>query len=408
MAELAQRIERIRDHIQPPWSAERSAQIQAGLARRRRRARVTRTTTLVAALLLVLWVGAALLRPPPALTPAAGSLRFADGSTAVLLERSTTLRPLDAQAGRLSVALVRGAARFRVVPDRRRVFRVEAGAVSVEVLGTQFTVTRRSDRSDIAVEEGRVRVRWASGEALLGAGQRGTFPPAEPTPGAAPHRSDEPPIVVSASAAAPPRPEAAPASADAETPRTDAEPPRSDAEPPRPEAPRAPAVSAAPPLRRRPAPAPEPPRWQDLAQEGDYDRAFGALRAAPAPRDEPQELLLAADVARLSHHPDQAVAPLARILAHHRDDPRAALAAFTLGRLYLDELGQPRPAAAAFQTVQELDPEGPLCQDALTREVEAWSRAGDAVLARQRALLYLQRYPTGPRLRAVRRHGGLD
>ena len=103
----------------------------------------------------------------------------------------------------------------------------------------------------------------------------------------------------------------------------------------------------------------------------------------------------------------EAVAPLSRLLREHAADPRAPLAAFTLGRVLLDELGRPREAAQSFLRVQELDPSGPLSQDALAREVEAWSRAGEGSSARARALQYVQKYPTGRRLRSVRHFGEL-
>jgi transmembrane sensor len=168
------------------------------------------------------------------------------------------------------------------------------------------------------------------------------------------------------------------------------------------------------------APPPtEPDSWQALAHEGQFEQAYSlaygppataAHRAPPLLREReagPGELLLLADVARLSHHPADAVAPLSRLLREHPADPRAPLAAFTLGRVLLDELGRPREAAQSFLRAQELDPAGPLSQDALAREVEAWSRAGEGASARARALQYLQKYPAGRRLRSVRHFGEL-
>jgi transmembrane sensor len=171
----------------------------------------------------------------------------------------------------------------------------------------------------------------------------------------------------------------------------------------------------APQRQARPRPAPEPPAarprssWRDLAQEGQFERAYGALHEAGAEvTEDPEDLLLRADVARLSHHPAEALGPLTRFLARYADDPRAPLAAFTLGRVLLDDLGRPRDAAAAFRRAQELAPAGEMAQDALAREVEAWSRAGDEGAARERATAYLARYPQGRRLRSVRRFGGLE
>ena len=125
-------------------------------------------------------------------------------------------------------------------------------------------------------------------------------------------------------------------------------------------------------------------------------------------RDDAQELLLQADVARLSGHPDQAFAPLRRLLARHATDAQAPLAAFTLGRVLLDELKRPRDAAQAFAQVYRLAPNGALSQDALAREVEAWSRAGESALAHERALRYVQSYPQGRKVNAVRHYGGIE
>jgi len=254
------------------------------------------------------------------------------------------------------VEIARGGARFVVSRNPQRVFRVEAGDVAVEVLGTRFSVYREAGRARVDVEEGRVLVRWAGGSSERRSGESGLFPPERLPPAKATNGSLEVPRRAQRSVGAP------------------------------------------------------APTWRDLAQEGDFDKAYEALarRGAPTVRDEPAELLLAADVARLSHHSGEAVAPLERLLTDHAADPRAPLAAFTLGRVLLEELGQPLQAARAFARAERLAPDGPLAQDAIAREVEAWSRAGDAFAARTRAEEYVKRYPDGRRLRAVRRFGGLE
>ena len=75
--------------------------------------------------------------------------------------------------------------------------------------------------------------------------------------------------------------------------------------------------------------------------------------------------------------------------------------------MLLDELGRPREAAESFQHAQQLDPTGPLAQDALAREVEAWSRAGEPARARACAQQYLKSYPSGRRTNSVRHFGEL-
>jgi transmembrane sensor len=121
-----------------------------------------------------------------------------------------------------------------------------------------------------------------------------------------------------------------------------------------------------------------------------------------------EALLVAADAARLRGHADEGAALLRQFLRDHRGDARAPLAAFTLGRVLLIELGQPRQAAAAFAQVRTLAPRGPFAEDALAREAEAWKSAGDAAQSRVRAQEYLRLYPGGLRAEAMRSLGGLE
>jgi len=299
-------------------------------------------------------------------------LRLGDGSTVTALDRASVVRQTTPEPGRVVLELVRGGARFEVAHNPRRSFRVEAGDVAIEVVGTRFVVEREDERVRVTVERGRLRVRSrASGASVeLAEGESAWFPSQSPAP--PPARA-----VAPVPAPAPPPPASAPVPAPAPAP----------------------------------APAPRHPRtWGAYAQDGDFDRAYEALRreGLGAVADQPAELLLAADVARLSRHPADAVAPLRRLVSGHPHDPRAPLAAFTLGRVLLEELGQPRAAADAFAEARALAPEGPLAEDALAREVEAWSRAGDAAQAQKRAQDYEAQYPNGRRRRAVRRYGGLE
>jgi transmembrane sensor len=122
--------------------------------------------------------------------------------------------------------------------------------------------------------------------------------------------------------------------------------------------------------------------------------------------DDVDDLMLWADVTRLVGHPGEAVAPLERVLAEHVDDRRAPLAAFALGRTLLRDLDRPRAAAEAFRRALDLAPDGTLAEDALAREIEAWSRAGDTRRARERARRYLERYPEGRWRDQVKKLGG--
>jgi transmembrane sensor len=252
MSELIERLERAGRALEPAWSETRAGAALDGMRRRRHRRWLWRTGALALAL------GALLsLRAPRD----ARLVRFADHSTARLLDGDSVLEPGEAAADRVVAKLERGGARFEVVRDPGRRFRVEAGAVAVEVLGTVFTVERAGERSRVAVERGRVQVSFPGGERLLGAGESGWFPP---------------------------------------------------------------------------------------------DDEVGVLFGA-------------ADRARLEHAPERALAPLRAVVEAHAGDARAPLAAFTLGRLYL-ELGRRAEAADAFARARTLAPDGPLAADARARE----------------------------------------
>src|SRR6185312_15201173 len=134
-----------------------------------------------------------------------------------------------------------------------------------------------------------------------------------------------------------------------------------------------------------------------------------ASAAAPGAdkRGAAADLLLAADRARLAGHADEGAQLLRELLRDHEDDPRAPLAAFTLGRLLLMELGRPAEAAAVFAQARRLAPTGPFAEDSLARQVESLSRAGLAAEARARAEEYERLYPNGQRTATVRTAGGI-
>jgi hypothetical protein len=151
--------------------------------------------------------------------------------------------------------------------------------------------------------------------------------------------------------------------------------------------------------------APSSLAWQDLARRGSYAEAYGALGARGVERvsdsGEVADLLAVADVARLSGHPIDAVAPLARVLTDHRTDPRAPLAAFTLGRVQADTIGNPAAAAQAFALAIVLGLPAGLVEDAYARLVETRAHAGDRAGARAAAAAYRERFPDGVHAAAI-------
>jgi transmembrane sensor len=147
--------------------------------------------------------------------------------------------------------------------------------------------------------------------------------------------------------------------------------------------------------------------WRALASRGDYAGAYREVGPSKideeATRASVDDLLALGDVARLSGHPREAIAPLTRVIDEHTSDARAGVAAFTLGRIQLDTLARPDLAAAAFARSIELGlPEG-LAEDAYVRLVEADAKAGDRPGAHAAADAYARRFPQGSRAPMIAR-----
>jgi transmembrane sensor len=137
--------------------------------------------------------------------------------------------------------------------------------------------------------------------------------------------------------------------------------------------------------------------------------AVAVSNGSPRPSMSSAPLLLAeVDVVRSQGNSARAAELLRQLLRDHPDDPRAPLAAFTLGRVLINELGRPREAAAAFRLVQKKAPTSQFAEDALAREVEAWERASEPARARSLAAEYLERYPSGRHVRRVKALGGIE
>ena len=291
-------------------------------------------------------------------------IQLSDGSQIALLSAESRVIVRKDGRARAELELVRGRARFDVVPRPTRVFRVHSAGVNVQVLGTVFEVERTARQTLVSVTRGRVAVSWRGGRRELGASEAGAFPPAPPSAADVAHadRSADSPSARALQAASPAVESGEPASAAG---------------------------------------------WREPAARGEYARAYALLQQpGPAPLTV-AELLLAADAARLSGHPDAALPYLQRVIDDHPQDSRASLAAFTLGGVLMQQLARPREAEAAYAKARALAVHSSLAQDALARQVEAAHLAGDAAYARKLADEYIERYPDGRRVHAVRRFGGL-
>jgi transmembrane sensor len=401
MDRLAQELELARDEMTAQWTPERSARLLRGaqqLGRKRVVQRISRGAAFAVAAGVLLGVfelrggrvddHAGLASTDKHGGSAASgversghTLRLADGSRAELVGAQSELEVTHNVPGRVGLSLVSGRAHFEVVHDTMRSFVVEAGLYRVEVIGTVFDVERTAHEVGVSVTRGKVRVYGPAGAEDVVAGQIKRWPAQV---GAAAIKTEAQP------AATPvieePAAEEAPAE-ETPAPEERAARPRSHSS------------------KRGSAAAPS---WRSLSQSGQYEAAFAALRRSEDVENEPAALMDAADAARLSGHAQSAVQYLVRVVSEHRQSPVAPLAAFTLGRVYLDKLGQPDNAAQAFETARALSPNGSLAQDALAREVEALSKGGNAQKAYTRAQEYLKRYPNGDRLRAVQLYGGIE
>lgn len=148
-------------------------------------------------------------------------------------------------------------------------------------------------------------------------------------------------------------------------------------------------------------------RWRSIARTGAYDLAYDALGANgsvanEATRTESAEGLWAlSEVARLSGHPAEAVAPLERLLETHGSDSQAPVAAFTLGRVQLNSLHNPAAAATAFERALSLGVPSALEQNAYVLLVQARVRAGDRAAAQDAARRYRERFPNGEELNSI-------
>jgi transmembrane sensor len=370
MAEPISELDLALPQVQAAWDEQRTERTLSAL-HRKRASRRRRGLGLSASVLAVAlagagwWLGAS--RAPDVQEAAAAKLpapggsaanerriQFADGSHVELLDADARIVVSEVSPLLSSVVMPSGRARFEVVPNPLRAFEVSSGEVVVQVLGTSFELAREGARTHVKVLRGRVAVRWNTGESELAPGEAGWFPP-------------------SGEAAASDRLGGRRAHA----------------------------------VRKRANGAAR--GWREHAEDGDFGRAYELLQHAEQPvADDVQELLLAADAARLSGHPAQAEPFLRRVMERHASDPRASLAAFTLGGVLMNQLGRPREAEAAYARARALSLSDALAQDAVARQVEAAHRAGDTTRARKLALQYLDRYPNGRRVNAVRRFGGLQ
>lgn len=127
----------------------------------------------LAAVLVTEWVDHGLMPRPTASTEVANpgqkrTFRLADGSTVALAGGST----MQASVGDNRRVVLRGEAFFDVAHDPQRPFVIDAGDVTVQVLGTAFNVRAVAGQPTVvAVERGRVAVTRGTNRVEITPGQ---------------------------------------------------------------------------------------------------------------------------------------------------------------------------------------------------------------------------------------------
>jgi transmembrane sensor len=383
----------LRDVIVPPLDRSRLQAVwQRVEERRARRARRWAPRHLVLAGAIGLALGIVVMRlrapgPEPLRLVGPGSfaalasdgasrlVELSDGSS-LLLGLQTRLELAENSGHAVEWRLPRGRVELEVRPGGPRRWTIRTAQASVEVVGTHFVVEETAAGTTVSVSRGEVLVRGAgvvgrvrslvAGESLV--------VPAEPSP----------PLSATLLPTAP-------------APVT---PPPSPVVPsPSPAVP-----SPAVPSPSRPAGLTTKARPHEAAAPLDPPPA-GARSSAPATaapstageasRRDAEALLQAADRARRAGRLDEAVSLLQQAAADIEDEQQAAIASFTLGRLYAGPLARPAAAARAFARALNLGLPQALVEDTLLRQAQAWDAAGERAAAREVAARYLSRFPDG-------------
>lgn len=310
-------------------------------------------------------------------------VQFSDG-TAVTLEAEGRARVLDVTPRGAHFMLESGSARASVTPNRNGHWTFTAGPFTVEVKGTRFELSwsPQDELFRLVLLEGKVAVSGCAlgdarvlfaGDTLRASCLSNDFQIARSQPGdALPTAS---PLVAKD---VPALPEPAPPA-----------PPASGGSIPTP----APASSSG-------SPGAPVESWQALARASKFKLAFARATGkgfdAELRRVDIEDLLLLGDVARLSGHPVHAVRAYKSVRDRAAGTDSAANAAFSLGRVTFDQRDAYAEAAGWFETYLNERGDGPLAREALGRQMEAMSRAGDRAGTARVAEQYLRQYPEGP------------
>jgi hypothetical protein len=321
------------------------------------------------------------------------ALRFADG-TVIALARGTKGRLTDVDGRGAHVAIADGTASVNVVPKPHARWRVDAGPFVINVHGTVFSAAwnEATGRLDVRLERGSVSVEGpvTGGPIAMRAGQRLTVAMRQSRVllrGIDDHEGD---LAETDTTAAAPVAEVAPPPVLA-TATTTAPP----------------LLAPAPPAAVAPAPAPirtatrqshATRSWPSALASGDF-----ATIIAEAQRDLPRtleasssdDLAALADAARYRRQDDLARRALDAQRRRFQGTPRAADAAFFLGRLDEKEGAGLVHALRWYDRYLNEAPSGSYVAEALGRKMVAVRDLYGVAQARTVADEYVRRFPRG-------------
>jgi len=289
----------------------------------------------------------------------AARVSFADGSQ-IEASPGARVEGLAATASEFVLLVRRGQARFAVTPGGPRRWLIETRGASVELVGTVVSVESGTGFVAVQVERGVVLVRsplLADGVQRLSAGQA---------------------LRLSTSATSEELQQDARATAAAD------------------------GASDVPAPTEAEAAAGSADTIEQLTSSAEHPSA-GRARASRRPGSRAAELWSRADDARRAGQAARAAELLERLLQEHPGDSQAALGAYTLGVLQLEQLARPRAAAQRFRQALELGIAVGLRESCYVRWVEALRQAGDDSALRQVAREYLRSHPMGEQRDAMQK-----
>ncbi|MBN2529539.1 MAG: FecR domain-containing protein [Deltaproteobacteria bacterium] len=312
---------------------------------------------------------------------------LSDGSR-IRMNEATQLAVLNNSSTDVHLQLQRGSVLFDVVPNRDKKWTIVCDRTEIIVVGTRFKVSRSQGDVVVSVSRGAVLVksdRIDGGIRRLNAGKSLTVSHHSKLASPNPSSPQDLKPVKNAS----PAPENV-----ADT--------TSDEEPVSPDDPKNVIAHTPVDVDVAPVPRAQPGTrviWKEHAMKGNYQDAYkelGAQGVATLSKTShsPKELFALADVARLGGHPRDAVMPLEKMIRQFPENQKSGLAAYTLARLYMEQLNNPGEAAVMFEYAISLNLPAAMVETAMAKRVQAFMKIGD-VRKREAGTAYLQKYPKG-------------